>query len=78
MRKANLSTNGAVVDCVSVFGGCTFKVPPDWTVKNEVFTIFGAFADKRGSVFHDAPVDNSKTLIIKGFTAFGGIEVKLV
>ncbi len=78
MRRSVLSPNGAVVDCVTLFGGCTFKVPPTWTVKNEVTTVFGAFADKRGATFHEDTTDPSKTLIIKGFSAFGGIEVKLV
>lgn len=75
-RQAQLSPNGAVVDCVSIFGGCGFKVPPDWTIKNEVTAIFGAFADKRGSTFNQIVTNPSKTLVIKGFTAFGGIEVK--
>lgn len=75
MRVAKLSPNGAVVDCVSVFGGTGFKIPPDWAVKNEVSTIFGAFTDKRGNVIPDRN-DLSKTLILRGFTAFGGIEVK--
>ncbi len=76
MRQAKLSENGAVVDCVSIFGGCGFKVPPDWMVKNEVTAIFGAFSDKRGSTINDIKSDQSKVLIIKGFTAFGGIEIK--
>jgi len=76
LRQAQLSANGAVIDCVSIFGGCGFKVPPDWTVKNEVTAIFGGFADKRGKTMNQIVPDPSKTLIIKGFTAFGGIEVK--
>lgn len=75
MRVAKLSPNGAVIDCVSVFGGTGFKIPPDWAVKNEVSTIFGAFTDKRGNVIPDRQ-DLSKTLIVRGFTAFGGIEIK--
>jgi hypothetical protein len=75
LRPANLSDNGAVIDCVSIFGGAGFKIPPDWTVKNEITTIFGAFTDKRGSTIPD--MNNlSKTLIIRGFTAFGGVEMK--
>jgi predicted membrane protein len=76
LRQTQLSPNGAVIDCVSVFGGCGFKVPPDWTVKNEVTAIFGGFADKRGKTISQIVPDPSKTLVIKGFTAFGGIEVK--
>ncbi|NOR73955.1 MAG: hypothetical protein GQ525_02225 [Draconibacterium sp.] len=76
LRQAGLSENGAVVDCVSVFGACEFKVPPDWTVKNEVTAIFGAFSDKRGSSFNQTISNPSKVLVIKGFSAFGAIEVK--
>lgn len=75
-RQAQLSANGAVIDCVSIFGGCGFKVPPDWTIKNEVTAIFGAFSDKRGTSFNQVITNPSKTLIIRGFTAFGGVEIK--
>lgn len=75
LRNVTLSENGAVIDCVSIFGGAGFKIPPDWTVKNEVTTIFGAFTDKRGSIVPDYQ-NLSKTLILRGFTAFGGIEIK--
>jgi len=76
LRQANLSANGAVIDCLTLFGGCGFKVPPDWTVKNEVTAIFGAFTDKRGGSLNHIVSDPSKTLVIKGFAAFGGVEVK--
>ena len=76
LRQAQLSENGAVIECVSVFGGCGFKVPPDWTIKNEVTSIFGAFTDKRGSTFGHVVTNPSKTLIIRGFSAFGGVEIK--
>lgn len=76
LRQSHLSQNGAVVDCFCVFGGCGFKVPPDWTVKNEVTAIFGAFSDKRGMTAHDVNSNPSKTLVIKGFCTFGGVEVK--
>jgi len=76
LRKASLRNGGAVVDCVSVFGGCGFKIPMDWNVKNEVTTIFGAFTDKRGETYSDRYYDPSKTILIKGVSIFGGIEVK--
>ena len=76
-RRSRLSPNGAIIDCVSIFGGNGFKVPPDWTVKNEVTTIMGGFTDKRGAVLPEFQHDPSKTLIIRGFTMFGGVEVKL-
>ncbi len=76
LRKASLQPGGAVIDCVSVFGGCGFKIPMDWNVRNEVTTIFGAFTDKRGETYNDRYYDPSKTLVIKGISMFGGIEVK--
>ncbi|SHF03113.1 Predicted membrane protein [Mariniphaga anaerophila] len=76
LRQSSLSENGAVIDCVAIFGGSGFKVPPDWTVKNEVTAIFGAFTDKRSASVHDVSCDPAKTLVIKGFCAFGGVEVK--
>jgi predicted membrane protein len=76
LRKANMQPGGAIIDCVSVFGGCGFKIPMDWNVRNEVTTIFGAFTDKRGETYSDRYYDPSKTLVIKGVSIFGGIEVK--
>jgi predicted membrane protein len=76
LRQANLSQNGAVIDCLSIFGGTGFKIPPDWTVINEVTAIFGAFTDKRGSSGAQVISNPSKTLVIKGFAAFGGVEIK--
>ena len=76
LRKASLRPGGAVIDCVSVFGGCGFKIPMDWNIRNEVTTIFGAFTDKRGETYSDRYYDPSKTLVIKGVSIFGGIEVK--
>lgn len=76
LRQTRLSENGAVIDCVCIFGGCGFKVPPDWTIKNEVTSIFGAFTDKRGATFNSITANPSKTLIVKGFAAFGGVEIK--
>jgi predicted membrane protein len=75
-RQAMLSENGAIIDCVCIFGGSSFRIPPDWNIKNEVSTVFGAFTDKRGQSFHNIVSNPSKTLIIKGFSAFGGVEVK--
>jgi predicted membrane protein len=76
LRKANLKPGGAVVDCVSVFGGCGFKIPMDWNVRNEVTTIFGAFTDKRGETYNERYYDPSKTIVIKGVSIFGGVEIK--
>lgn len=76
MRQTELSPNGAIIDCLTLFGGCVFLIPPDWNVKNEVTAVFGAFTDKRGANINPIVTDPKKTLVIKGFAAFGGVEVK--
>lgn len=60
------------MEVVSVFGGSTLIVPSDWNVKVEIFSIFGAYEDKR----RVSQVDFSKTLILRGVAVFGGGEVK--
>ncbi|MDD4192211.1 MAG: DUF5668 domain-containing protein [Mangrovibacterium sp.] len=77
LRQANLAPEGAVIDCICIFGGTGIKVPNDWIVKSEVTTVIGAFTDKRGEAFRQTEPSPSKTLVIKGLTLFGGIEVKL-
>lgn len=76
LRQTNLSENGAIIDCVCIFGGSSFRVPPDWNIKNEISTVFGAFTDKRGVSVHGVYPNPEKTLVLKGFSAFGGVEVK--
>ena len=76
MRQANLAETGAVIDCVAIFGGCGFKVPPDWTIINEVNSIFGGVSDKRILSAPEIVANPSKKMVIKGYTAFGGIEIK--
>ena len=76
MRQVHLAENGAVIDCVAIFGGCGFKVPPDWSVVNEVNSIFGGVSDKRTLSAPEIVTNASRKLVIKGFTAFGGIEIK--
>ncbi len=78
LRQATLAPQGAVIDCICLFGGAGFKVPLDWHVRNEVTTIFGSFSDKRGDTFQQGYMDPSKTVVIKGITLFGGVEIKHV
>jgi hypothetical protein len=58
---------------VTIFGGSVFILPSNWNVKVDIVTIFGGFADKREARDYspDEPV-----LFIKGFTLFGGGEIK--
>ena len=63
---------GSEIEVVSVFGGSKILVPGDWNVKMEVFSIFGAYQDKRVL----GQVDLNKTITVKGVAIFGGGEIK--
>src|SRR5690554_2573784 len=53
LRQAQLSEKGAVIDCMCIFGGCSFILPSGWIVKNEISAIFGSYTDKRGPSGHE-------------------------
>jgi predicted membrane protein len=63
------------IEVFSMFGGWTFRVPPNWQVKNEVVAIFGGVSDKR-YLDDSVTTDNTRQLVIKGFVMFGGGEIK--
>ncbi len=75
LRNAQLSEGKNVIDVLTIFGGSTFYVPDDWSIKADVSSIFGAFTDSRSQRLKVVP-DPDKLLIIKGFTMFGGGEIK--
>ena len=77
-RQAQLDTNIVVIDCLCMFGGISFKVPPDWTVKNEVTTIIGAFTDHRSDSFLKVNTDSQKVIVVTGTIIAGGIDIKFV
>ena len=75
LTGSKLHNEECMIDVFTMFGGSEISVPRNWEVQVDVTSIFGGFDDKRG------PVDNSgegpkQVLIIKGFTIFGGGEVK--
>lgn len=73
--QARLSNNQNVIDIFALFGGTTFKVPPDWTINISGLTVlFGGFADSR--VVDPAKADPAKVLNIQGLILFGGGEIK--
>lgn len=63
-----------VVEVVNIFGGTTLVIPYNWEVKSEAVAIFGGMEDKRNFP-HITQVPN-KTIILKGFSMFGGLEIK--
>lgn len=63
----------ATIEIFTMFGGCEIIVPEDWKVKIEAVSLFGAFTDERRNTSYDP---DSPQIIIKGFTIFGGGELK--
>lgn len=64
----------AIIDVVQVFGGTKIIIPQNWEVNTEMTAIFGGIDDKRQ--FHNQALQGGKTLVIKGTSIFGGIEIK--
>lgn len=64
--------NTVEIEVVAIFGGSKLIVPSNWNVRSEAVAVFGGVEDKR-----DAHVirDMNKTLVLKGSTIFGGIEI---
>lgn len=61
------------IEVTAVCGGVKLIVPMNWKIKNESSVIFGGIDDKRPP----APEPEvEKVLVIKGFTMFGGIEIR--
>lgn len=73
-QQTEISNNSATLDVFTMFGGSKLIVPQGWNVKINIVSIFGAFNDKR---FLTPEANNQdEMLIIKGFTIFGGGEVR--
>ncbi len=60
------------IEVVAIFGGSKLIVPSNWNVRAEAVAIFGGVEDKRDP---HVTRDMNKTLVLKGSTIFGGIEV---
>ncbi len=75
LTSANIQNNEVIIDVFTIFGGCEMVVPRAWDVQVDITSIFGGFDDKRGPV-EPTLNDGKKVLKIKGFTIFGGGEVK--
>ncbi|MGC3946285.1 MAG: DUF5668 domain-containing protein [Chryseolinea sp.] len=63
------------LELVQVFGGTKLIVPAHWKIESEeVVTIFGGLNDKRQ--FNNTVTDPTKTLVLRGTSIFGGIDIK--
>ena len=68
--------NGRViVELVQVFGGTKLIVPAHWKLETEeMVSIFGGLNDKRH--LQNTVTDQSKVIVLRGTTIFGGIDIK--
>ncbi len=73
LSQARLAPEGAELDLTAAFGGVEVTVPADWKVRMSGLPLFGGLTNKtahKGAGDEDAP-----ELTIRGFAAFGGVEV---
>jgi hypothetical protein len=62
------------LETVNIFGGTKLIIPNNWEVKSEAVAILGGVEDKRN--IPSIPQVPNRVLILKGFSMFGGIEIK--
>ncbi len=74
MSQADIEDK-ATLDITQVFGGFELVIPAHWKVQSEVVSVFGGFEDKR-SPQKEHTTEKVKTLILKGTSVFGGIDIK--
>ncbi len=74
-RTCFLAEGKNILDILTIFGGYEIRVPEDWKIHNDVISIFGGVSDERPKD-PNRVYDESKVLIIKGLTLFGGIELR--
>jgi|SRR5664279_539386 len=63
----------AALDITQIMGGTKIIVPPHWTIRSELTSVFGNIEDKRQNIGIPNP---DKVLIIDGTSVFGGIEIR--
>lgn len=66
------TADGAVIEVFTMFGGTDLYVPSDWKVNLDTVTIFGGVSDSRTNI----DPNPTSTIKIKGFTMFGGGDIK--
>ncbi|HBY58938.1 MAG TPA: hypothetical protein DEH78_03900 [Solibacterales bacterium] len=75
LTRCEIRGDSAEVNASAMFGGVVLRVPEHWNVVLRGAPIFGGFEDK---TYHPKAGDSAgvKTLFVRGFAMFGGVEVK--
>jgi predicted membrane protein len=77
LRDAEMAEDQAVLVANSIFGGIEVRVPETWFVAAHGQGIFGGFTDStRYRGVNDATNPQKKTLIVRGASVFGGVEIR--
>lgn len=64
-----------VIDITQIFGGIKLILPAHWELKSEITSVLGGVEDKRKNL-SALNIAEGKTLIIRGTSIFGGIDIK--
>jgi len=75
LARAQLAKGENYLEIFAMFGGAEIYVPRDWKIILKGVPVFGGFEDGRSSVVSDEQVTD-RTLVIKGYVVFGGLELK--
>jgi len=77
LRDAEIDGDEATLVANSIFGGIEIRVPETWYVASRGQGIFGGFTDAtRYRGVEDSTNPHRKTLIVKGASVFGGVEIR--
>jgi hypothetical protein len=66
--------NIVVLDLTQIFGGTKLIIPAHWQVINQITAFMGGLEDKRPLIMERN--ENSPTLILKGLTILGGVDIR--
>jgi predicted membrane protein len=74
LRKANMTSESAVIDVFALWGGIEMRVPAEWSVDVQGVAILGGIENNaRASAVEGNP---GKRLVIRGTVLMGGLEIK--
>jgi len=77
LREAQIEKDSIIIDVFTLFGGVEIKIPKEWQVIIKGTAILGGIDNK--AFTHPAAESKTtqkKSLIVKGFSMFGGVEIK--
>jgi predicted membrane protein len=72
LRKASIKEGEAVLDLTAIMGGIEIWVPEDWKVTLKGVPLLGGFEDKT----HPTGLESTKSLVVRGYSIMGGVEIK--